>query len=84
AAEQQAMRAWFAAAGPAPAVLIVDDAVDSGATLAAVLAEVRRLAPPGARIETAAITVTTAAPIATPDHALFNRQLCRFPWSMDA
>lgn len=84
AEEQAQLRDWFAAGARTPSVLVVDDAVDSGATLAAVLTEVRRLAPPGARIASAAITVTTERPIARPDFALFDRQLCRFPWSMDA
>jgi len=28
--------------------------------------------------------VTTDRPLIRPDYAIFNRQLCRFPWSLDA
>jgi hypoxanthine phosphoribosyltransferase len=76
--------AWIAAAGKRSSLLIVDDAVDSGATLSVVLDAVSRRAPLGATIRSAAITVTTERPLATPDYALYHRQLCRFPWSLDA
>ncbi len=65
-------------------VLVVDDAVDSGATMLAVVDAIRSH---GGDIDlrTAAITVTTRAPEIEPDFALFrNRTLIRFPWSMDA
>jgi len=76
--------AWMASSGARPSVLIVDDAVDSGTTLSVVLDAVRSLAPHGATIRSAAITVTTERPLALPDYALYHRQLCRFPWSLDA
>lgn len=62
-------------------VLVVDDAVDSGTTLATVLEAVRRVG--GEReLRSAAITITTSAPIARPDYTLFdNRTLIRFPWA---
>lgn len=63
-------------------VLIVDDAVDSGATMLAV-SEALREANPEAEIRTAAITVTTPRPLITPDYSLY-KDLIRFPWSMDA
>lgn len=75
---------WLSAAGKAPSVVVVDDAVDSGATLSQVLDVVHRHAPPGARIRSAAITVTTGQPWVTPHHARYHGQLCRFPWSFDA
>jgi len=75
---------WLAAAPKPPSLLIVDDAVDSGATLSQVVDAVRRYAPSGARIRSAVITVTTEWPLVRPDFAMFNRQLCRFPWSLDA
>lgn len=65
-----------------PYVLVVDDAVDSGVTLAAVVAELRG-ACPAASIKTAAITVTTSAPLIEPDFRLYTHVLCRFPWSFD-
>src|SRR5437763_6059020 len=60
--ELDRLAAWIAAAGGRPSLLIVDDAVDSGATLAVVLDAVRRRAPSDASIRSAAITVTTARP----------------------
>lgn len=64
-------------------ILIVDDAVDSGATMAGV-AEAVRKANPGAEIRTAAITVTTLDPIIRPDYRLYDSGiLIRFPWSND-
>ncbi len=63
-------------------ILIVDDSVDSGATLEAVLSAVHAIAD-GASIKTAAITVTTDRPLAMPDFALYRFVLFRFPWSLD-
>jgi hypoxanthine phosphoribosyltransferase len=82
--ELNCLDAWIATAGKQPSLLIVDDAVDSGATLSVVLDAVRRRAPLAAAIRSAAITVTTERPLAIPDYALYYRQLCRFPWSLDA
>ena len=64
-------------------VLIVDDAVDSGATMLAVREAVGR-ALPGAAVECAAIVVTTRRPLVVPDKYLYDNVLIRFPWSMDA
>ncbi len=65
-------------------LLIVDDAVDSGATLQAVRQAVRLLRP-DADVLTAVITVTTRKPLALPDFSLYNDfTLIRFPWSMDS
>jgi hypoxanthine phosphoribosyltransferase len=75
---------WMAGSGQRPSLLIVDDAVDSGTTLSIVLGAIRQRAPRAATIRSAAITVTTERPLASPDYALFHRQLCRFPWSLDA
>lgn len=64
-------------------VLVVDDAVDSGVTLATVAGSLRE-ANPGVAIMTAAITVTEREPAEMPDFALYNdKTLIRFPWSMD-
>ncbi len=82
--ELAALEAWLYARARPPALLIVDDAVDSGATLHQVATAVREMAPPNATIRSAVITVTTRRPLISPDYALFNGQLCRFPWSMDA
>ena len=76
--------AWVRSAPRAASILIVDDAVDSGATLMQVVEQVRRRVPPDATVRSAAITVTTTRPLAMPDYSLFYRQLCRFPWALDA
>lgn len=82
--ELEMLRDAVTAAGPRPSILVVDDAVDTGTTLSVVLDAVRRYAPPAATIRSAAITVTTEHPLISPDYALYSRQLCRFPWSLDA
>ena len=64
-------------------VLIVDDAVGSGATMHAVREAVCR-ACPEAQVECAAIAVTTRRPLVVPDKYLYSNVLIRFPWSMDA
>ncbi len=69
--------------GQARRILVVDDAVDSGATAAAVIAAIRA-ASPQADIRLAVITVTRPNPLINADYALFrNRTLVRFPWSED-
>jgi hypoxanthine phosphoribosyltransferase len=82
--EIEALRDWMANAPDRLSLLVVDDAVDSGATLAQVVEAVRRYAPPGASVRSAAVTVTTDWPLIQPEYRMFHRQLCRFPWSMDA
>ncbi len=84
AREIETLQRWMAGAPARPTLLVVDDAVDSGATLSQVVEAVRRHAPAGASIRSAVITVTTDWPLIQPDHRVFHRQLCRFPWSMDA
>jgi hypoxanthine phosphoribosyltransferase len=83
-AELEMLRDAVMAAGPRPSILVVDDAVDTGTTLSVVMDAVRRHAPDGAKIRSAAITVTTDRPLISPDYVLHHRQLCRFPWSLDA
>lgn len=64
-------------------ILLVDDAIDSGATMNGVAQTIARLFP-GNTIKTAAITVTTSAPLIAVDFKIFNnRELVRFPWSKD-
>lgn len=65
------------------AVLVVDDAVDSGATLGRVVAELRAGLPATTRIVTAVLTQTRAAPVYCPDFRLHDGVLLRFPWSID-
>ena len=83
-AEATALRAKLAALPPGSKVVAVDDAVDSGATLAAVMDFAQKAAPAGVTVHSAAITVTTDKPISNPDITLFHGVLCRFPWSFDA
>jgi hypoxanthine phosphoribosyltransferase len=70
--------------GNAEKILIVDDAVDSGATLSAVIEAIAKL--PGKRnVRTAVITVTASDPAVMPDFFIYNNHtLIRFPWSADA
>jgi hypothetical protein len=70
---------------PLPAkILVVDDAVDSGTTLATALQVLRDVCPPGTAIRSAVITQTLDRPIVRPDYVLHRDTLCRFPWSFDA
>lgn len=64
-------------------LLVVDDAVDSGRTLRAVLESIAR-EHPDLRVKSAVVTVTTPRPEAMPDYCMFNDgTLVRFPWSAD-
>lgn len=64
-------------------ILIVDDAIDSGATMLAVVRAIAQAAPE-AEIRTAAITQTRSHPLITADYLYFpDRVLVRFPWSAD-
>lgn len=66
-----------------PEILVIDDAVDSGTTLAAVIRAIVK-ANPAAKIKSAVITATTSTPVARPDFSLYsNHTLIRFPWSKD-
>lgn len=65
-------------------VLVVDDAVDSGHTLARVTERLRSMLPLS-DIRSAVITVTTDNPAVSPDYVLYdNKTLVRFPWSLDS
>lgn len=75
---------WLSRAGPKPDVVVIDDTVESGATLDLVLTAVRQRAKPGTRIRSAAIAVTLPHPLIRPDYSLFDQTLCRFPWSRRA
>lgn len=81
--EDRALRAAVAAFGGSCRILVVDDAVDSGATLFAVLRYVREAVSPAADVRSAVITVTHSDPIVEPDYTLYRQVLCRFYWSAD-
>ncbi len=70
--------------GAATKLLVVDDAVGCGMTLAAALRALRCACPPHTEIRSAAITVTLDDPPMAPDYALYRNVLCHFPWSFDA
>jgi hypoxanthine phosphoribosyltransferase len=82
--EAETIAAWVATGSQQARVLVTDDAVDSGATLATVLELLRKLCPPGTEIRSAAITQTLDSPKVSPDFVLYRGTLCRFPWSFDA
>jgi predicted phosphoribosyltransferase len=83
-AEAVALADWLHAAPQPCRVLVADDAVDSGVTLATVLQSLRQLGPPRMELRTAAITQTLEHPRVVPDYLLYRGTLCRFPWSLDA
>lgn len=65
-------------------LLIIDDAVDSGVTLASVVEAIAGVGV-GSQVRTAVITVTTGSPLINADYALFrDSTLVRFPWSLDS
>lgn len=66
----------------ARSILVVDDAVDSGATMQAVVRAVHETYP-RVDVKCAAMTVTTRRPLIWPDFSLYAC-LIRFPWSADA
>ena len=82
-AEAIAIGNWLRILSRGARVLVVDDAADSGVTLATVLQTLRNVCPPDVEVRTAVITVTTDDPVVAPDYALYRGVLCRFPWSLD-
>lgn len=64
-------------------VIVIDDAVDSGATLHKVMSELQE-AYPAVTFKSAVLTVTSTHPIYRPDFTLYDNQtLIRTPWSID-
>lgn len=69
--------------GTAPVVLLIDDAIDTGATIWQARRQLLEQHP-RLDIRVAVITVTTKQPMCDADYCLYhNRTLCRFPWSND-
>ncbi len=64
-------------------VAIIDDAVDSGVTLALVYHGLRNRLGPNVDLRTAVITKTRSQTALEPDFQLYDMTLCRFPWSFD-
>lgn len=66
-----------------PRILVIDDAIDSGDTLYAVVQTLKKVNP-SVGVKVAVITVTTKSPRMVPDYYIYNnRTLIRFPWSND-
>lgn len=66
-----------------PEILLIDDAIDSGDTLYAIVATLRKTNPE-TKITVAVITETTDHPRIRANHTLYrNNTLIRFPWSDD-
>lgn len=65
-------------------ILVVDDAIDTGATMLLVINTLRdRL--PECEIRSAVVTITTPSPSVTSNYYIFNnRTLIRFPWAIDS
>jgi hypoxanthine phosphoribosyltransferase len=66
-------------------VAVIDDAADSGATLACVMTCLRNCLPESVDLRSAVITATRTPERAavSPDFRLFDLTLLRFPWSLD-
>ncbi len=66
-------------------IAVIDDAVDSGATLACVMTALRQRLSAEVTVRSGAITRTRspAKTIVQPDYVLYENTLCRFHWSYD-
>lgn len=64
-------------------ILIVDDAIDSGATIEAVVSRIKEVHSE-VDVRVAVITKTRRRPRISPEFYLYERTLIRFPWSLDA
>lgn len=65
-------------------MLVVDDAIDSGVTMSAVVTAIRDRYP-DVEVRTAVITETDPNALIKADFSLYNNKiLIRFPWSMDS
>lgn len=64
-------------------VLIVDDALDSGITMASVKKGIENATGVGGTVRTAVIVQTTTNPVIEADYKFYHSCLVRFPWSKD-
>ena len=66
-------------------IAVVDDAIDTGATLECVIRSLRGRLPLEIDLRSAVITRTRAShrTLIEPDFKLYTQTLCRFPWSYD-
>lgn len=81
--EAETIARHLARTGGEARVVVADDAVDSGVTLATVVALLHAVCPAGTEFRSAVITQTLDDPKLQPDYVLY-RGLHRFPWSFDA
>lgn len=66
-----------------PEILIIDDAIDSGHTLSAIIRSLKEMNPK-VQTKAAVITETTPSPCLRADYKIYrDRTLIRFPWSND-
>lgn len=64
-------------------ILLVDDAIDTGATIHTLRQHLTERFP-DATVRVAVITVTTSRPVCDADYCIYHdHTLCRFPWSND-
>lgn len=63
-------------------IVIVDDAVDSGYSLKAVIEHFGKLYP-GVDVFSSTFTTTQRNSVIVPDYSFFRYKLVRFPWSLD-
>lgn len=66
-------------------IAVIDDAVDSGVTLACVMAVLKQRLPAEVSVRSGVITRTRsrAKTIFQPDYFVYENTECRFPWSPD-
>lgn len=64
-------------------ILIVDDAVDSGATMKTAVEHLGKKAGKATRLHTLSVVVTQSEPVYKPDYFWLSDVLIRFPWSLD-
>lgn len=62
-------------------IVLIDDAVDTGYSVSAVLTELSTL--PNIKVKVGVVVQTFENPLIVPDYKLYSGVLIRFPWSMD-
>ncbi len=64
-------------------ILMVDDSVDSGATLTECIDFIRPFIKADAEIRTASLNVTFKNPVIPPTYTLYPQAIIRYPWASD-
>lgn len=82
-AEFKAIESVLKDLGEDARIFVIDDALDTGNTMKAVVELLQKIAHSEAIIKSGVITQTTENPAITPDFKLYDLTLCRFPWSFD-